>query len=248
MKTAFILWQRQLRKYLRTPSRIIGTLGQPLFFLLALGYGFGEVFRQAGQGDYLQFLSPGVVAMSILFTAIFGGIEVIWDKQFGFLKETLVAPVSRFQIFLGRTLGGATVAVLQGVIVIVLSMLFGFRPEFGWSLLLAFLFMLLMGILFTALGTGIASIIEDMQGFQIIMQFLVMPMFFLSGAMFPIAGLPKLLSYIVHANPMTYCVDAIRGLLTATNHFPLWLDFTFAGATALLFLVIGSYLFERIKA
>lgn len=247
MNAAYILWQRQLKKYLRTPSRIIGTLGQPLFFLLALGYGFGEVFKQAGQGNYLQFLSPGVVAMSVLFTAIFGGMEVIWDKQFGFLKETLVAPVSRINIMVGRTLGGATVATFQGIIVILMSMIFGFRPQAG-GLPLVLLFLLLMGILFTALGTGIASVLDDMQGFQLIMQFLVMPMFFLSGAMFPIDGLPKVLSWIVHANPMTYCVDGIRGLLIGDNHFSLGADFAVVSLGAIILLALGSFLFNRIKA
>ncbi|MBX4195576.1 ABC transporter permease [Candidatus Parcubacteria bacterium] len=247
MQTIYILWQRQVKKYLRSPSRIVGTLGQPLFFLLALGYGFGSIFKQAGQGNYLQFLSPGVVAMSVLFTAVFGGIEVIWDKQFGFLKETMVAPVSRINTMIGRTLGGATVASIQGVIVVIISMFFGFRPETHY-LLLALLFMFIGALLFTALGTGIASVLDDMQGFPIVMQFIVTPMFFLSGSMFPIEGLPKILGYIVHANPMTYYVDGIRGLLIGGNHFSLGLDFAIVTIIALAFLGIGSYLFSKIKA
>lgn len=115
IRTIYILWLRQLKRYIRSRSRIIGSLGQPLLFLVALGYGFGPIFQKAGQGNYLEFLSPGVIAMSILFTAIFSGIEIIWDKQFGFLKETLVAPVSRLNIMIGRTLGGATVATIQAL-------------------------------------------------------------------------------------------------------------------------------------
>ncbi len=114
IRTIYILWLRQLKRYLRSHSRIVGSLGQPLLFLIALGYGFGPVFQKAGQGNYLEFLAPGVIAMTILFTSIFSGIEIIWDKQFGFLKETLVAPVSRLNIMIGRTLGGATVATIQG--------------------------------------------------------------------------------------------------------------------------------------
>src|SRR5438477_8093420 len=113
----YMLWLRQIKRYFRSRARIVGSLGQPLLFLLALGFGFGPIFQKAGQGNYIQFLAPGVIAMSVLFTAIFSGIEIIWDRQFGFLKETLVAPVSRFEIMLGRTLGGATVAVIQGVLV-----------------------------------------------------------------------------------------------------------------------------------
>src|ERR1035437_6379757 len=133
MKTIYILWLRQLKRYFRSKSRMIGSLGQPLLFLLSLGYGFGPIFQKAGQGNYIQFLAPGIIGMSIIFTSIFSGIEIIWDRQFGFLKETLVAPVSRFSIMLGRTLGGATVATFQGVIVFLISMIAGFRPT-SWTL------------------------------------------------------------------------------------------------------------------
>src|SRR5882762_6192440 len=122
MNTIYILWLRQLKRYVRSKSRVVGSLGQPALFLVALGFGFGPIFRKAGGGNYIDFLAPGVIAQGILFTAIFSGIELIWDRQFGFLKETLVAPVSRFEIMIGRTLGGATVATLQGLIVFFLAM------------------------------------------------------------------------------------------------------------------------------
>lgn len=173
IRTIYILWLRQLKRYVRSRSRIIGSLGQPLLFLVALGYGFGPVFQKAGQGNYLEFLAPGVIAMSILFTAIFSGMEIIWDKQFGFLKETLVAPVSRLNIMIGRTLGGATVATLQGIIMFFISIAAGFRPTSLTFLPAAFLIMALTALLFTAMGTAIASLLEDMQGFQMIMNFLV---------------------------------------------------------------------------
>src|SRR6266567_8242919 len=121
MTTIYILWLRQLKRYVRSKPRILASLGQPLLFLLGLGFGFGPIFQKAGQGNYIQFLAPGVICMTILFTAIFSGIELIWDRQFGFLKETLVAPVSRLTIMLGRTLGGATVACFQGLIVLVMA-------------------------------------------------------------------------------------------------------------------------------
>src|SRR5271157_649306 len=125
----YILWKRQLIRYFRSKSRMVGSIAQPLLFLLALGFGFSSVFQQAGEGNYFQFLTPGIISMAILFTAVFTGIEIIWDRQFGFLKETLVAPVSRLEIMIGRTLGGATVATLQGIIVFILAMIFGFRPD-----------------------------------------------------------------------------------------------------------------------
>ena len=144
MKTIYILWLRQLKRYSRSKSRMIGSLAQPILFLLALGYGFGSVFQRAGQGNYVEFLAPGIIGMGIIFTSIFSGMEIIWDRQFGFLKETLVAPVSRFNIMFGRTLGGATVATAQGLIISLLSMLAGFRPV-NWTLVpLAVLVMLLV--------------------------------------------------------------------------------------------------------
>src|SRR5476649_2379309 len=129
MKTIYILWLRQLKRYIRSRSRIVGSLGQPILFLFAFGFGFGPIFQKAGGGNYIDFLAPGVIAQGILFTAIFSGIELIWDRQFGFLKETLVAPVSRFEIMFGRTLGGATVAIFQGIVVFILAFIAGFRPE-----------------------------------------------------------------------------------------------------------------------
>ncbi len=246
--TIYVLWLRQLKRYIRSRSRIIGSLGQPVLFLVALGFGLGPVFQKAGQGDYIQFLSPGVIGMSILFTAIFSGIEMIWDRQFGFLKEMLVAPVPRLAIMIGRTLGGATVAVLQGVIVLAITFFVGFRPESAMSLVLAVFFMFLLATLFAAAGTALASVLKDMQGFQLIMNFLVMPLFFFSGSFFPLDGLPKVLAIIVRLNPMAYGVDALRGVLANSSHFGLGVDtLVLAGVTA-GFLLLGSYLFSKIEA
>src|SRR6266852_6101739 len=125
MSAIYILWLRQLKRYVRSRPRILASLGQPLLFLLALGFGFGPIFQSAGQGNYIQFLAPGVIAMTVLFSAIFSGIELIWDRQFGFLKETLVAPVPRILIMIGRTLGGATVAMLQGTVVFLICLVVG---------------------------------------------------------------------------------------------------------------------------
>ncbi len=247
METVYILWLRQLKKYIRSRSRIIGSLGQPLLFLIALGYGFGPIFQKAGQGNYLEFLAPGIIAMTILFTSVFSGIELIWDRQFGFLKETLVAPASRLQIMIGRTLGGATVATMQGIIVFFISMIAGFRPTNLLMLPVAFLLMLLIALLFTAAGTAIASLLEDMQGFQMIMNFLVMPLFFLSGALFPLAGLPAAITLIASINPLAYGVDGLRAALVNQAHFGIAMDFAVLGGLAALFLAIGSYLFSKIE-
>ena len=247
MKEIYILWLRQIKRYLRSRSRIIASLGQPLLFLVALGFGFGPIYQKAGGGNYLEFLAPGIISMSILFTAVFSGIEIIWDRQFGFLKETLVAPISRLNIMIGRTLGGATVALLQGVIVFLISILIGFRPANLALFPLALLFMFLIALFFTALGTAIASVLEDMQGFQLIMNFLVMPLFFLSGALFPLQGLPKTLRLIASVNPLSYGVDGLRGTLVNGAHFGLPTDLLVLSVITIVVLAIGSYLFSKIQ-
>lgn len=247
MSAIYILWLRQLKRYLRSRSRIIGSLGQPVLFLIALGFGFGPIYQKAGQGNYIQFLAPGIIAMSVLFTSIFSGIEIIWDRQFGFLKETLVAPVSRAEIMIGRTLGGATVASIQGLLVLIISMFVGFRPEGVTQVLLALVVMILTAILFTALGTAIASLLSDMQGFQLIMNFLIMPLFFLSGALFPLKGLPTFLVIATSIDPLTYGVDGLRATLTGSSHFGLTTDILFLGLGVAILLTIGSYLFSKIQ-
>jgi ABC-2 type transport system permease protein len=226
---------------------MLGSLGQPLLFLLALGFGFGPVYAKAGGGDYMQFLAPGVIAMTILFSGIFSGMEVIWDRQFGFLKETLVAPVKRFDIMLGRTLGGATVAMIQGIIVFLVTLLIGFRPTSWPMVIIGLLFMFLIALLFTALGTAIASKLEDMQAFPIIMNFLVMPIFFLSGALFPLTGLSKILDAIIRINPLTYGVDGLRGALTSSAYFGLGLDFVVMAIVTGIIFVIGTYFFSKVE-
>lgn len=247
MRVIYILWLRQLKRYFRSKARIIGSLGQPLLFFLALGFGFGPIYKRAGGGNYIQFLAPGIITMSILFTATFSGIEVLWDRRFGFLKETLVAPVSRLQIMLGRTFGSATVAVVQGLIVFGLSVIIGFRPTTMALMPLALFYMMLIAVTFTALGTAIASLIEDMQGFQIIINFLIMPLFFLSGALFPLENLPKGVVIISTINPLAYGVDGLRGTLIEMAHFGLVTDFLVLGVIALVVLMAGAYLFSRIE-
>jgi ABC-2 type transport system permease protein len=247
MNAIYILWLRQLKRYTRSRARVIGSLGQPLLFLLALGFGFGPTFAKAGGGNYIQFLAPGIIAMGILFTAVFSGIEIIWDRQFGFLKETLVAPVSRLEIVLGRALGGATVAMIQGAVVFVICLIAGFRFSRVALLPLAFVFMFMIAVLFTAIGTAIGSVLQDMQGFQLIMNFLVMPLFFFSNALFPVQGLPKPLQMIVRVNPLTYGVDGVRGAFGNAFVFGVGNDFVVLGILAAILLGVGSYLFSKIQ-
>lgn len=246
MTTIYILWLRQLKRYVRSKPRIVASLGQPLLFLLGLGFGLGPVFAKAGQGNYIQFLAPGVVGMTILFTAIFSGIELIFDRQFGFLKEMLVAPVPRILIMLGRTLGGATVAVIQGIIVVLICLVAGFRPSLA-ALPMGLLYMALIAILFTALGTAIASVLSDFQGFQFVMNFLVMPIFFLSGALFPLGNVPPTLSVLADIDPLSYGVDGLRHALTGVTHFGTALDLAVLTIVSVICLAVGARLFNRIQ-
>jgi ABC-2 type transport system permease protein len=248
IETVYILWLRQVKRYVRSRSRIIGSIGQPLLYLFALGYGLSGVFARAGSGNYIDFLVPGVISQTILFTSIFFGVEIIWDKQFGFLKETLVAPVSRFNIILGRTLGGATIAVFQGLIVLILSLLFGFRPVSLIHLPLAVIFMFLTGVLFTSIGSAIAALVDDMQGFQLIMNFLILPLYFLSGALYPLNLAPDFLRSIAAFNPLSYGVDGIRSILTGTSYYSLSADLSLLFLLTIIGLTVASFLFSRIQA
>jgi ABC-2 type transport system permease protein len=247
MSAIYILWLRELKRYVRSRAQIVASLGQPLLYLLVLGFGLGPVFQKAGNGSYLQFLAPGVISMTILFTAIFSGIAMLWDRQFGFLKETLVAPVPRIQVMIGRTLGGATVAVIQGTLILIVCLIAGFRPTQLSLFPLAFLFMALIAIVFAALGTAFGSIVQDMQGFQLIMNFMVLPIFFLSGALFPLSNLPNALTIITRLDPLTYGVDALRGVLINSSHFGIAFDVSVLGVIAVAFLSLGAYLFSRIQ-
>lgn len=245
--TIYILWLREVKRYLRSRPQIIGSLAQPLMYLLVLGFGLGPVFQQAGQGSYLQFMAPGVVGMGLLFTSIFSGIGLLWDRQFGFLKETLVAPVPRLHIMAGRTLGGATVAMIQGILVLVVCLIAGFRPQSLLAIPLALAFMALIAIVFSALGTVIGSSLKDMQGFQLIMNFLVLPIFFLSGALFPLTNLPTALTVATRLDPLTYGVDGLRGALIGLSQIGIATDFAVLLLVAAAFLALGARAFSRIQ-
>ena len=183
----------------------------------------------------------------MLFSGTFNGIELIWDRQFGFLKETLVAPVPRVTIMIGRTLGGATTSVMQGLIVAAACIIVGFRPLSVTAIAGGLVFMVLIAVMFTALGTAIASVLSDFQGFQMIMNFLVMPIFFLSGALFPLVGLPRGLDFVARIDPLSYGVDGLRGSMTGVSHFGLPMDFTVLSVITVALLVVGSRLFSKIQ-
>jgi ABC-2 type transport system permease protein len=249
MDIVYTIWLRNVKRYLRSKSRIVGSLGMPVFFLLVLGFGLNSVVSLPGmEQGYIGFIIPGIISMSVLFTSVFSGIQIIWDKQFGFLKETLVAPVSRLEIMLGQTFGGATTSVIQGLIILVLSLFIGLNITSIAGFLIAFVFMLLIGLSFTAFGIAIASRMEDMHGFQLIMNFVIFPIFGLSGALFPINSLPPWVKSLAMLDPLTYGVEGIRyGLLGTSQINPLFSFVALTGFTVFM-VVLGAYLFRKINA
>jgi ABC-2 type transport system permease protein len=247
MSVIYILWLREVKKYLRSRTQIIASLGSPIMYLGVLGFGLGPVFARAGEGSYLQFMAPGVIGMTVLFTSMFSGIALLWDRQFGFLKETLVAPVPRLFIMLGRTFGGATVSIIQGSLIFVVCLIAGFRPVSIFAIPMAFLFVALIAIVFAALGTVIGSSLKDMQGFQLVMNFMVMPIFFLSGALYPLTNLPKVLAVLTRIDPLTYGVDGVRTVLIGVSHFGRTEDFLVLIGVAILLLSVGAWRFSKIE-
>ena len=247
MNVIYVLWLREVKKYLRSRAQIIASIGQPLMYLAVLGFGLGPIFRKAGEGSYLQFMAPGVIGMTVLFTAMFSGIAMLWDRQFGFLKETLVAPVPRVQVMLGRTLGGATVAVIQGSIIFVVTLIVGFRPASILAVVMAFLLIALIAIVFAALATAIGSSIKEMQGFQLVMNFLVMPLWFLSGALYPLSGLPAALAVLTRVDPLTYGIDGVRGTMIGASHFGVSFDVLVLLVIGVLFVIAGAWRFSKLE-
>ncbi len=247
MEAIYILWLRELKRYTRSRAQIIASLGQPLLYLLVLGFGLGPVFQKAGGGSYLQFMAPGVIGMAVLFSSIFSGIALLWDRQFGFLKETLVAPVPRIEIMIGRTLGAATTSMIQGLLITTVCVIAGFRPVSLARVPLAFLFLALIAIVFAALGTTIGSSMQDMQAFPIVMNFLVLPIFFLSGALFPLDHLPRALSIVTSADPLSYGVDGLRTALIGRTHFGSVVDLAVLAVVAVMLLCLGAWRFSKIE-
>lgn len=247
MDVMIILWQRQMKRYVRSGSRLIGSLGQPILLLLSLGYGIGAIYSKAGEGNYLEFLVPGIITQTVLLSSVFWGIIILQDKRFGFLSELLVAPVSRLRILLGSAIGGSTISVIQGTMVFVISIIFGFRPH-NWALIpVAFATLVFMSVALTCFGAGIASMVEDFQGFQGINNLLILPLFFLSGALYPLSNIPIGLKIISICNPVTYMVDALRGLLSNQSHFGLKIDLLVMTLTFIVTLFFAVNRFNEIE-
>ncbi len=213
----FTIWQREIIRYTRDKTRIVSTLFQPLMFLFIFGVGLRQTLSQGNFGiDFIQFMYPGIIAMSIMGVAFFSTVSTVWDREFGFLKEILVAPVSRTSIAIGKTLGATTIAALQGLILLILAPLIGISIHFTIIPEL-FLFMLLLSFAISGMGLLISSLMKTTESFGILMQVLIFPMFFLSGAFFPLTAVPTWMTIISKINPLTYGVDAFRQIILNTQ-------------------------------
>jgi len=247
MDIVYTIWLRSMKRYVRSKSRMVGSIAMPLFLLVFLGFGLNSVVSTTSLGtQYVLFLVPGMVSMSVLFTSVFSGIQIIWDKQFGFLKETLIAPVTRLEIMFGMTVGGATTAVIQGIILMMLAVLLGLRITNIPGFFVALGFMIFVGISFTAFGIAIASRMEDMTGFQLIMNFVVFPLFGFSGALFPISSLPAWLEPVTLIDPLTYGVEGIRYGLTGASPINPIISAAVIVGFAVATTIAGAYLFRKV--
>jgi len=249
MKAALVgiytLWLRDITRFLRDRPRIISSAAQPLLWLFVLGMGLSTAFVRGGDPAYLRFIYPGIISMSILFTSVFSAVTIIWDREFGFLKEVLVAPIPRWSVAIGKAFGGSTVAVIQGTIVLLVAPVLGLKFTL-LQLLGAFAIMFIVAFSMTSLGIFIAAKMSTHEGFQVVVNFLLLPIFFLSGAMFPINGqLPSWMQVLVRIDPLSYGVDALRQVMVGIQIFPLWLDLGIVFFFGALMLAIGAWYFER---
>ncbi|MBN3037715.1 MAG: ABC transporter permease [Candidatus Diapherotrites archaeon] len=247
MRGVYTIWLRETLRFVRNKSRLVGSMGMPLFFLLFMGTGIGSVIGDSAGGGYTQFMAPGVLGMMLLFGSVFSGLNVVFDKQFGFMKEMLVAPISREAIVLGKALGGATAAMLQAVILLALVYAFGVLEFNVVSLALLIPVMFLISVGFVCVGVAFASKLDDPHGFQLIMNFLIMPLFFLSTAFFPLDNLPPWLKTLSLLDPLTYGVDAMRSILVGQAAFPLWVDVAVLAGFSTLAVLVGARLFKDMK-
>lgn len=243
----YVLWRREMKRFIRAKSRILGALAFPLFFLAFLGLGFNRMAIPGLSGDvnYIHFLVPGILGMSLLFSSTFGGLSVLWDREFGFLKEIMVAPVARISIVLGRIAGGITTALIQGLLILVISFFMGFKITNAGQIPLALLFMVLISVTFLGLGLIFASKMRDMQGFSIVMNFVIFPLFFLSGALYPLENFPVWLRVLSHIDPLTYGIDGLRAALIGISSYPVVFNLIVMLGISLVMIVLGAYFFEK---
>jgi ABC-2 type transport system permease protein len=241
----YALWYREIKVFTREKSRIVSSLITPILWLTVFGGGLGSAVSLGGV-NYQVFIFPGILTMTILFSSIFFGLYIVWDKKIDFFKEVLVAPLSRTTIFAGKMFGGSIDSLLQGGAMLLLGPVFGVRYSI-LSLTLSFLFMFVLACALVSLGLILGGNMESVEGFQLISSFLIFPMFFFSGALFPIDNLPKYLMLVTVLDPVTYAVDGMRGLILGSSQLPIALDLGILVAFAAIMIAVGTWTFKRLK-
>jgi ABC-2 type transport system permease protein len=248
LQAIYTLWLREMIRLFRAKSRIVSILAMPVMWLVLMGTGLNSAIKLEGNTSYISFMAPGIMGMALLFNSIFSGVSVIWDKQFGFLKEILVAPVSRKSIVVGKILGSATVSIMGAFMILIISIILGAIPLANltiMSMMVLLALMILISFSFVSIGLAIATKLSSMEGFQMIMNFLVMPVFFLSGAFFPIDNLPGWMKILTHLDPLMYGVDGMRGALLGLNSRPIAVDLLVLLVFCVAMVIISGYLFEN---
>lgn len=244
----YVLWLREMKWFMRAKIRVVSMFVMPLLWLSIIGMGLNSMITMPGGLRYIDFMAPGIVGMVILSSATMAGVSVLWDRRFGFMKEVLVAPVSRTSIMIGKTLGGATLAMIQGLILLFVAGLIGVKLPDAIGFLQALAFMVLISLGFVGMGLAFASKISDPIAFPVVMNFLIMPMFFLSGAIYSTTTAPSWLQTASQFNPMTYGVDGLRASILGTSNFSIWMDLGVLAIFALAMILLGGYLFKKMSA
>jgi ABC-2 type transport system permease protein len=239
------IWYREFKVFTREKARIVSSVMNPLLFLVIFGAGLGSSVK-VETVSYQTFIYPGIISMAMLFTSIFYGVYIVWDKLIDFLKEVLVAPLSRTTIFLGKVLGGVTEAMIQGSILLIIGIFIGIKINL-WNIPATIFTMFITAVGLVGIGLILGSLMDRPEGFQLISSFLVFPLFLLSGALFPIENLPAWLAPFTYADPLTYCVDALRSILLGTSNFPVLFDITILMLFALGTTILGNLSFKRMK-
>ncbi|MBI5213221.1 MAG: ABC transporter permease [Nitrospirae bacterium] len=251
LNAIYVIVAREFIKFVRERGRLISTLARPLLWLFLVGGGMSKMVSPDMGMPYMQFIFPGIIGMTILFSSIFSSISIIWDKEFGFMKEMLVAPVSRFSIVIGKALSGTMVSTFQALIIVLLFPVIGLKLGID-QIILILCISAMLSFCLASLGILIAVFYENLESFSVIMNFIIMPMFFLSGAMYPVKLLPHVLGFLTKINPLTYGIDALKYMIfpekkLLTHDFPLSLDVAAIVISSIVFVIIAAIVFERRK-
>jgi ABC-2 type transport system permease protein len=247
LEVVYALWRRDMIKFLRDRRSLITSMVRPFLWLLAFGFGLRASVKLPGAGgDFVSFLVPGMAAMTVLFSSMFAAISIVWEREFGFLKELLVAPTPRGAIVAAKLAAGSATATVEAGLMLALSPLIGARFSIGGALV-ALPLLAVFGMAVNALGIIVAARMRSFEGFGSVVNFVIQPIFFLSGALYPIDGLPRALRAVVLVNPMSYAVDAVRGLCLGAHHFPIALDIAVVLAAALAFGALARRAFDRME-